>query len=70
MTDQNILGLTVTVEDYDDNSLQLSFAPNFKPEIRESSDGSTEIVMTFEALTLALSEAIVALENYEEDEYA
>ena len=68
MTDQNILGLTVTVEDYSDQSLQLSFDPQLKPEVRESSDGSLEIVLTFEHLTYALASAIEALENYEEDD--
>ena len=63
----NPLGLTVTVEDVSDNALQLSWEPDCAPEIRESSDGSTEIVLTLEALTFALANAIEALENYEED---
>jgi hypothetical protein len=62
----NPLGLTVTVEDFDDQALQLSWEPDCAPEIRESSDGSTEIVLTFEALTYALSSAIEALDNYED----
>ena len=64
----NPLGLTVTVEDIDDNSLQLSWDPNCIPEIRDSSDGSKEIILTFEALTYALACAVEALENYEEDD--
>ena len=68
MTTTNPLGLTVTVEDFEDQALQLSFDEGCTPEIRESSDGSTEIVLTFEHLTYALASAIEALENYEEDD--
>ena len=68
MTTTNPLGLTVTVEDFEDQELQLSFDEGCTPEIRESSDGSTEIVLTFEHLTYALASAIEALENYEEDD--
>jgi len=67
MTMPNPLGLTVTVEDFDDQSLQLSFDPNCFPEQRESSDGNIELVVPFELLTYALAQAIDALENYEED---
>lgn len=63
----NPLGITVTVEDFEDNAFQLSWEPDCAPEIRESSDGSVEIVLTLEALTVALASAIDALENYEED---
>ena len=63
----NSLGLTVTVEDFDDQSLQLSFDPGCFPKQRESSDGNTELVVPFELLTYALAQAIDALENYEED---
>ena len=68
MTTANPLGLTVTVEDFDDQALQLSFDEGCTPEIRESSDGSTEIVLTFEHLTYALASAIEALETYEDDD--
>ena len=68
MTMHNLLGLTVTVEDFEDNALQLSWVPDCAPEIRESSDGSTEIVLSLEALTFALASAVNALENYEENE--
>ena len=60
-------GLTVTVEDFDDQALQLSFEPDSFPEQRESSDGNIELVVPFELLTYALAQAIDALENYEED---
>ena len=62
--------MTVTVEDIEDQSLQISFAEGCVPEIRESSDGSTEIVLTIEHLTYALACAIDALENYEDDDDA
>ena len=61
------LGLTVTVENIVDQSIQLSFAPDCFPEQRESSDGNIELVVPFELLTYALAQAIEALENYEED---
>ena len=61
------LGLTVTVENIEDQSLQLSFDPDCFPEQRESSDGNIELVVPFELLTYALAQAIDALENYEED---
>ena len=64
----NPLGLTVTVEDFDDQALQLSFDEGCTPVIRESSGGETEIVLTLEHLTYALASAIDALENYEEDD--
>ena len=64
------LGITVTVEDFEDNALQLSWEPGCAPEIRESSDGSVEIVLTLEALTVALASAVEALENYEENDDA
>lgn len=63
----NPLGLTVTVEDFDDQALQLSWDPDCAPEIRESSDGSIEIVLSLESLSFALSNATEALDNYEED---
>ena len=63
----NPLGLTVTVEDFDDQALQLSFDPDCFPEQRESSDGNTELVVSLDLLTYALAQAIDALENYEED---
>ena len=47
MTTHNPLGMTVTVEDFEDQSLQVSFDECCTPEIvnhRQSrSDGSTEI---------------------------
>ena len=68
MTTVNPLGMTVTVEDFEDQSLQVSFDECCTPEIRESSDGSTEIVLTIDHLTYALACAVDALENYEEDD--
>ena len=68
MTMPDPLGLTVTVEDFDDQSLQLSFEPGCFPEQRESSDGNIELVVPFELLTYALAQAIDALENYDEEE--
>ena len=68
MTTANPLGMTVTVENFEDQALQVSFDEACTPEIRESSDGSTEIVLTIEHLTYALACAIDALENYEEDD--
>lgn len=67
MTTPNPLGMTVTVEDFEDQALQVSFSRDCTPKIRESSDGSTEIVLTIEHLTFALACAIDELENYEED---
>ena len=68
MTTPNPLGLTVTVEDFADQALQLSFDPGCEPVQRESSDGSLEMVLTIEHLTYALACAVDALENYEEDD--
>ena len=68
MTTHNPLGMTVTVENFEDQALQVSFDECCTPEIRESSDGSTEIILTIEHLTYALACAIDALENYEEDD--
>ena len=63
MTMPDPLGLNVTVEDFDDQSLQLSFEPVSFPEQRESSDGNIELVVPFELLTYALAQAIDAPEN-------
>ena len=68
MTTSNPLGMAVTVENFEDQALQVSFDECCTPEIRQSSDGSTEIVLTIEHLTYALACAIDALENYEEDD--
>ena len=67
MTTPNPLGMTVTVEDFEDQALQISFADGCTPEIRMSSDNSVEIILTIEHLTFALACAIDELENYEED---
>ena len=63
----NPFGLTVTVEDYEDESLQVSFDPACIPEHRESSDGNIELVLPYELIQYLADQAFNALENYEED---